>query len=625
MKKLLIIAMLFPWGIVAQNSVTKHHWQQEVDYTMSIDMDVEKFQFIGDQTLVYTNNSLDTLHRVYYHLYFNAFQPGSAMDARLQTIADPDRRMVKTFRSPNAVVHESRIQKLTPDQIGYLKINRMQQEGKNLNTKVVGTILEVDLDKPILPNSSTTLTMNFTGQVPEQIRRSGRNSNEGVALSMTQWYPKICVFDYEGWHADPYIGREFYGNFGKFDVKITIDKNYTIGGTGVLQNKNQIGHGYQDANVVVEHPKRTKKLTWHFVADRVHDFAWAADPNYIHDKLIGEGGVELHFLYKNDPEIIDNWKELPNKTNELLKYFNRHIGTYPYPQYTVAQGGDGGMEYAMCTLITGKRSLPSLVGVTAHELAHIWFQHVLATNELKYEWMDEGFTTYISDLAMDEIMPNKNRKEQQHAFEDSYASYRRMVASGKEQPQTTHADRYELNSVYGASSYSKGAIFLAQLIYIVGQENLDKSIKRFYHDFKFKHPTPNDFKRTVERVTGANLDWYLTDWTQTTNTIDYGIKDISEEGIITIQRIGLMPMPIEVLVEYKDGSEELYYASNTMMRWNKPHTGSLKRIVLEPWDWAIPNLKIETQRQLKDIKKVTIDPSGLLADVNLDNNHYIVQ
>ena len=145
--------------------------------------------------------------------------------------------------------------------------------------------------------------------MPLQIRRSGRVSEEGVALSMTQWYPKLCEYDFEGWHANPYIAREFHGVWGNFDVKITIDKEYTIGGTGYLQNPNEIGHGYQETGVTVTYPKKTKTLTWHFYAPNVHDFAWGADNEFLHDVLIGPNNVALHFLYKNKKENIENWKK----------------------------------------------------------------------------------------------------------------------------------------------------------------------------------------------------------------------------------------------------------------------------------------------------------------------------
>ena len=326
---------------------------------------------------------------------------------------------------------------------------------------------------------------------------------------MTQWYPKLAEYDFEGWHPNPYIAREFHGVWGDFDVKITIDKNYTVGGSGYLQNPEEIGHGYETPGTKVK--TQGKQLTWHFKAPMVHDFAWGADPDYVHDIVKMDNGVILHFLYKDEKELKENWKNLQTKTVEAMEFFNRNVGEYPYKQYSVVQGGDGGMEYAMCTLITGKRSFGSLVGVTVHELGHSWFQHAVATNEAKYEWMDEGFTTFISSLCMNEIMD-----EETNPFSRSYQSYYALIGLGEEAPQP-HADRYHNNRSYGISAYSKGSIFLAQFRYIIGQDKLMETLRKFYNDFKFKHAIPNDIKRTAEKVSGMELDWYLTDWTQTTN------------------------------------------------------------------------------------------------------------
>ena len=277
------------------NNATNGYWQQHADYTMAIDMDVDTYQYKGTQKLVYTNNSPDVLNRVYYHLYFNAFQPGSEMDVRSRTIADPDRRV------------GDRISKLQPNEIGYIKVNSLLQNGTSVSYKTVGTVLEVQLHKPIQPGEKITFNMDFVAQVPVQIRRSGRNNAEGVALSMSQWYPKLAEYDDEGWHADPYIGREFHGVWGNFDVKLTIDKDYVVGGTGYLQG---------------EPTEISDKKTYHFIAPKVHDFTWAADPDYIHDTLQMPNGPTLHFYYKRtlDKVYLDNWKKLPTDTALLMDF-----------------------------------------------------------------------------------------------------------------------------------------------------------------------------------------------------------------------------------------------------------------------------------------------------------------
>ena len=589
------------------------YWQQQVDYTMDVKMDVETYRYSGTQRLIYTNNSPDTLSRVFYHMYFNAFQPGSEMDLRLQAVEDPDGRMTENG--------SSRIATLQPNEIGYLRTASLKQDGAEVVHQLEGTVLVVDLAQPILPGQNTTFEMDFEGQVPVQIRRSGRNNREGVALSMSQWYPKMAEYDFEGWHADPYIAREFHGVWGNFDVKLTLDKDYVVGGTGYLQNPGEIGHGYAGPGADIPAPKG-KTLTWHFKAPMVHDFMWAADPDYVHDTLEMDNGTSLHFFYKNKPEIRENWKQLQPKTAAAMEFFNRNIGPYPYKQYSVVQGGDGGMEYAMSTLITGERQFGSLVGVMVHEMAHSWFQHVLATNESKHEWMDEGFTSFISALCMNEIM----ERDQQNPFEGSYLGYYNLVDSGREQPLSTHADRYSFNSGYGISAYSKGAVFLSQLGYVIGQDNLMKTLRRYFQDFKFKHPTPNDFIRSAEKVSGMELDWYLTDWTRTTNTIDYGIQSVTPDGTktrISLKRSGLMPMPIDLLIVYQDDSRESYYMPLRMMRGEKenPYAG-ISRKVLPDWPWAQQDYSFTVDIPMEEIKAILIDPSGLMADTKTENNFW---
>lgn len=565
------------------SEINNNYWQQHVDYTMEINMDVKKHQYKGKQKLVYTNNSPDVLNRVYYHLFFNAFQPGSEMDVRSLTIKDPSPKI------------GDRISKLQPNEIGYIKVNTLKQNGASIAYNTVGTVLEVTLNKPIQPGEKVTFDMDFDAQVPIQIRRSGRNNKEGVALSMSQWYPKLAEYDDEGWHADPYIGREFHSVWGDFDVKLTIDKDFVVGGTGYLQDKPEVKSG---------------KKTHHFKAPKVHDFTWAADPDFIHDTFQMSNGPLLHFYYKKDleQEYLDNWKKLQSETALLMDFFSTNIGKYPYEQYSVIQGGDGGMEYAMCTLITGKRKYGSLLGVTAHELAHTWFQFLLASNESKHEWMDEGFTSYISELAVNSLRENKKS----NPLYGSYRGYLALANSGVEQPLTTHSDRYKYNQVYSAAAYNKGAVFLAQLGYVIGEENLKKTIKKYFDDFSFKHPKPFDIIRTAERITDFELDWYFIDFAQTTNTIDYGVKAIEGKSI-TIERIGLMPMPIDLSVTYTDGSKEDFYIPLQMMRGEKPTSAT----IISDWAWAMPTYSFDAK---KAVKSVEIDASQMMADVQRENN-----
>lgn len=586
------------------------YWQQKGDYTMDVSLDVKTFQYKGTQELKYTNHSPDTLRSVYYHLFYNAFQPKSEMAIRLKNGKDRNGRFRVNFDT------------LQPQNQGYIKVSNLKQDGALLVPRVSGTILEVPLAKPLLPQQSTTFSLEFNGQVPSMIRRAGKMSKEGVVLSMAQWFPKMAEYDYDGWNAEPYLGREFHGVWGNYDVTITLDKSYTVAASGYLQNKEEVGHGYAES-------KKTKakkgKLRWHFIAPNVHDFTWAADPNYIHDTYPGPNGVSLHFFYKNDPEIIENWKKLQPVTAALMQFYNTTIGPYPYDQYSVVQGGDGGMEYAMLTLITGGRSFDGLVGVTAHELAHSWFQHILATNEMKHEWMDEGFTSYISAYAEAAVLEQPN----DFPIENSYLGYFSLARSGYEQPQMTNANRYAYNAAYERTAYSKGAVFLAQLGYIIGQDKLAKTLREYYREFKFKHPQPNDFRRVAERVSGLHLKWYLTDWTQTTNTIDYSIREVRALGEnqteVVLERIGPMPMPIDLLVNLNEEKQELYYIPLALMRGEKENPYTLDWKLMDDWSWANPIYRFVVDIPKENIQSMIIDPTFFMADIDRENNLYLAE
>ncbi|WPP48580.1 M1 family metallopeptidase [Catalinimonas niigatensis] len=576
---------------------------------MEVDMDVDSHQFEGKQKLVYSNNSSDTLFRVFYHLYFNAFQPGSMMDVRSRTIEDADRRV------------SDRIFYLNNDEIGFQRIQSLKQNGKELSYEMSGTILEVTLDKPILPNGKATFDMEFQGQVPLQVRRSGRDNAEGIAYSMAQWYPKMAEYDYEGWHANPYIGREFHSVWGSYDVKIAIDSSYVIASTGYLQNPEEIGHGYQKEGQSVKRPKG-EKITYHFKADNVHDFVWAADPDYEHTTAQVPGGPTVHFFYQADT-LAKNWEMLPEFTVRAFQYMNENFGKYPYDKYSVIQGGDGGMEYPMATLITGHRSLQSLVGVTVHEMIHSWFQGVLGTNESLYPWMDEGFTSYASNRTMAHLFGGNANDPRIHA--SSYGGYFSLAESGKEEPMTTHSDHYNTNRAYGLAAYSKGAVFLEQLSYIMGRESFQRGMKRYFNEWKFKHPNPTNLKRIMEKESGLELDWYFEYFVNTTHTIDYGVKSVEERGEsthVTLERIDKMPMPLDVLVTYKNGEKELFYIPLRIMRGEKENDLDYSRSLMQDWPWVFPTYLMVVPHALSDIERIEIDPSYRMADIDRSNNVY---
>lgn len=567
-------------------------WQQRVAYQMAIEMDAEANQFSGTQTLKYDNNSPDTLTKVFYHLYFNAFQPGSMMDVRSRTIPDPDKRV------------GSRIFHLQKDEIGYHKIKSLAQDGKAVNYEISGTVMKVILNRPILPNSSTTFDMTFESQVPLQIRRSGRDNKEGIRLSMAQWYPKLAEYDYSGWHAYDYVAREFYSPWGDFDVTINIDQDYVVAASGILANKttkkNRTSHRYK--------------------AENVHDFVWAADPDYVKKVVNVREGLDFELYYQTDT-LENQWIELENYIKRAVPFIEERCGKYPYPVYKVIQGGDGGMEYPMATLVTGHRSIKSLVGVTIHEFIHSWYQMVLGTNESHFYWMDEGFNTYYDDMTTDYLF--NNNYPSSNFMKSSFKYYKTIVTKGLEEPLTTHADHFETNVAYGMASYRKGGLTLLNLEYLLGKETFNTAMLRYYDTWKFKHPNATDFEVIMEKQSDLELTWFFDYWIKTTKTIDYAITDVNskKEGTsVELERVGLMPMPLDLVVQLKGGQVIKYHIPMAMTRGNRLLGENEK--LMTPWNWVNPYYSFDLEVGIADIESIEIDPTQRMSDIDRTNNSY---
>jgi hypothetical protein len=612
-------------------------WQQRVKYNMDVNLDVSTNILKGKQSIEYWNNSPDTLKVIYYHLYWNAFQPQSMMDVRNRELG----RNIRFNRNDWEPKIADKNQKLGPTEMGYQKMINLKMNGRPQKTELHETILKVILDKPILPKTKVLLEADFETQVPVMVRRAGRDNTEGVRFSMSQWYPKLAEYDYEGWHPTPYVGREFYGIWGDFNVNITLDKKYIIGASGYLQNPNEIGYGYEAPGTVVKKPAGNS-LTWKFSAPNVHDFAWAADPEYKHISKKIRDGLTIHAFYKIDPEKLKSlfasfsannkaiyrnssdlfirvyqgeWETVLERAAYALPYMEKKYGRYPYKQYSFIQGGDGGMEYAMATILKGAGD-----GVIYHEWMHSWYQMVLGTNESLNAWMDEGFTQFAEHNILAYIKNDTTGFSQ----ENSYASYFQLVKSGIEEPLTTHADHFESRFGYVTSAYDKGAVFLEQLGYITGEETRDRILLEYFRKWKFRHPGVNDFFRVAEEVSGLQLDWYRLYFVNSTKTIDYGIDSLWQENNklnIRLKNNGRMPMPLDVLLTFKDGSKEMAYIPQYLMFGIKPsEDSSIKRTVFAPWKWTHPYYSFEINRNLVDLKSVEIDPSKRMADTERKNN-----
>lgn len=614
------------------------YWQQKIKYNMNVNVDVQTNRFSGKQIIDYWNQSPDTLKAIYFHLYWNAFQPGSMMDARSRELG---KKALPNGRPDWDNRVRDRIQNLQPSEIGYQRVQSVKINGVAQKLEEYETILKVIPDKVILPGSKTTMEVVFEAQVPVQIRRSGRDNAEGIRYSMSQWYPKVCEYDKEGWHPTPYVAREFYGVWGDYDVNITIDKSYVIAATGYLQNPEQIGYGYEKPGTKVNRGAGNT-LTWKFNAPNVHDFVWAADPEYKHISRTVRDGLVLHAFYAIKPAVLKkqfdafsasqknrygnsadkyieaykaDWEDVLNLAATALPYMDEHYGKYPYKQYSFIMGGDGGMEYPMATLLKGAGE-----DVVVHEWLHSWYQMMMGTNESLYPWMDEGFTSFAESNTLNFVRGGT----EQHPHADAYNGWMSLVKSGLDEPLTTHSDQYNTNYAYSTNAYLKGEVFLEQLGYITGAKVRDRILIEYYNKWRFKHPDVNDFLRVAENVSGLQLDWYRTFFVNTSKTTDYKIDSLWEAGgksLIRLSRVGQMPMPIDCLVTYADGTTEMHYIPLSLMYGAKqPEDPAIPVKTYKAWNWTVPTYIIETGKKLQTIKKVEIDPSQRLADMDRKNN-----
>ncbi|MEO8766010.1 MAG: M1 family metallopeptidase [Ginsengibacter sp.] len=610
MKKL-TLCILFNFSCLIFVFGQPDRWQQRVRYVMDVNLDVVTNKITGRQTITYTNNSPDTLKRIFFHLYWNAFKPNSMMDVNsrstenLVLFKDAAGREAKDFDRR----FRKRVIEMTPEEQGYCRVLKCMLNGQVQQTKLHETILEVDLTRKILPGSSAIFTTEFECQVPKLSRRSGRDNPEGIRYSMGQWYPKVVEYDYEGWHADQYISREFYGVWGDYDVNITLDKNYKVGAGGVLQNARAIGWGYDKEGSPLK-PVSGNERTWKFSAKNVHDFVWSADPGYKHITRKLSNGPLLHFIYKNDDS---GWEATADTCAIIYPFMAKTFGTYPYPSYSFLEGGGGGTEYPMATLMRNY-SLETAI----HEWCHSWYQMMLGTNENLYAWMDEGFADYAEARVLAWL-----HKKDFFASADEYGLYFRLASSSFDEPMSTPANYFNTNYAYNVNAYYKGAVFLRQLGYIVGESNLDKILLEYYRLWRFKHPNPNDFIRVAEKVSDMQLAWYKEYMMLTTKTVNYGIDSLWEEnGVskIRLRRVGQMPLPVDLELTFKDGNKELHYIPLDLMFGNKPAENTETRIVHDEWNWTNTTYIVEFKHPLHDLVLVEIDPTKRMADIDQKNN-----
>lgn len=582
------------------------NWQY-VSYEMNIDFNAREHHFAGYQKVVYGNTSQDTLKNIFYHLFYNAFQPGSAMQNRALNIRDQD-------------VYGLEIKNLKPGEIGYEKIDSVKIDGIIQPFTINRTILKISPLKPIAPKDTITIQLWFKSQVPKAILRTGRDNKEGVQFTMTQWYPKVAAYDRAGWHTDQYIHREFYGPFADFDIAIKINKDFKLAATGILQPAKEINPNRQ----LLSAGDSTKFQLWHFVAKKVHDFAWAADTSYKEITTMPRPGLQFHFYYKPETASVEDWEKMPDDVKGVFEWMEHKVGTYPYPQYSLVQGGTGGTEYPMLSMIMGRRpksnglikSFP-IFTVAIHEIMHNWWYSVVANDENRNPWLDEGFALFFQYEYQDYLNgPDSSKK----SIEESYERLLPPARLHSLEPMTTPSDYYDANWGYTSSAYHKGAIFLNQLRFIIGEDLFWKGIKKYYSDWSFGHPDGDDFIHCMEQSSGIQLKWYLDLWTKTTKYIDYAIDSVKKKGNkteITLLQNGTMPMPLDIKIFLKNGTQVNYNIPLVAMCGSKSEKGL---VIADAWSWTDPKYKLLIPVEYDLIKSIEIDPLHVLFDLNRKNN-----
>lgn len=566
MKFLLSSFFLVAFGF----SFSQNYWQQRVDYRINVRLNDENHTLSANIEFDYQNNSPQTLDKIFVHLWPNAYRNHkTALGKQLYKTGENILRFGKEEDKGNI------------DSLDF-KVNGEKVTWEYDPEHIDIAILK--LTKGLAPGQKITVSTPFKVKIP-----SGKISRLGhidQSYQITQWYPKPAVYDKNGWNAIPYLTQgEFYSEYGSFDVKITLPKNYVIGATGDLQTAEEIEFLSQKAketekkipDFLIEKQGRGGKTafpasdktfkTVHFTQDNVHDFAWFADKRY----AVLKGEVELpHSKRKVTswamfvPHNTIYWQHAIEYLNDGTYYYSLWNGDYPYNQVTAVDGtisAGGGMEYPTITVIGNASSKEELEVVIVHEVGHNWFYGILGSNERCHGWMDEGLNTLNEVRYMQTKYPNNTRFSDMvlngrfHLNDLDHKdmgdiSYRAIALLGTDQPIETHsADFTPAN--YGIIMYQKTGLVFYYLMDYLGEELFDKCMSTYYEEWKFKHPQPEDLRAVVERVSGKKLDWLFDDLIQTTNHIDYKIKNVkvdktNNQTLVTVKNVGQVQGPINV-------------------------------------------------------------------------------
>ncbi len=615
------------------------YWQQDVLYKIKADIDEEKDIISATQTLTYWNNSPDTLDVVYFHLYQNAFQPNSYCDALHRGNGDNPEFGRYEKRGLGTVVESAYLIGFNPE------------KPIDVDLELDNTILKVKLPYPIPPLESVSIKMDFktyfdSGGDIERRMKTFKSYGNNKHYDGVLWYPRICVYDHKfGWHIDQHLGREFYGDFGTFNVELTFANDFIVEATGNLLNKKEVmpdslrqaldivnfkNKEWNSRPSTVIKREKGKRKVWKYYAENVHDFAFTADPNY----RIGEtewNGVKCISMVQE--QHASQWQNAADYTAKVVEVYSNDIGMYAWPKIIVADARDG-MEYPMITLDGGFD--PSYRALLAHEIGHMWFYGMVGNNETYRAALDEGFTQFLTAWSMEKIdgehyvtndskfkYYNKYKKPIKVRDGEVYSYYINDAMKGDDPALNTHSDSFHGAQQYNDSYwqvYNKTATMLYNLQYVLGDELFLKCMKNYFAKWKMAHPYFDDMQKAFIEEAGTDLHWFFDQWLKTNKNVDYAIKKVKNikggEYEITFERLGDMQMPIDFRVISKTGEEDSFYIPNT--EFNKKTNAT----ILPKWyGWDNINRTYTATVNIPDgIKDVVIDPSERLADINMLNN-----
>jgi hypothetical protein len=590
------------------------YWQQRVDYVIRASLDTVSRKVSGHERIGYLNRSPETLHYLWLQLDQNLFTAGS----RGSLLFDQGSR----FGTQGAEGGVTLTQVAEP--ASRAVAGRAAQPAKQLHYLVNGTLMKVDLPRPLPPGGLQVIEIGWSFPFGPNSNRMGVEPIDGSTVyEVAQWYPRLAVYDdVRGWNTEQYLGQgEFYLEYGHFDVSLTVPANMLVAATGTLQNPGEVLTATQrarlararlsDSTIVIQakdeitdaasrphSPKGT--LTWRFTADSVRDFAWAAASHFVWDAARANGGRTLAMSFY-PPSAEPVW----NQSTQFVRFAVESYSSwrpYPYPVAINVNGIEGGMEYPMIVFCHNRTDASALFSVTDHEIGHTWFPMMVGNNERLYAWMDEGFNTFMNYYDWEKKFPGTYNRRGNPRL------YIPLALSGREDPIMTPADR--IRGDLSVTAYTKPGLGLILLRdRIIGRERFDPAFREYIRRWAYKHPTPADFFRTIEDGIGEDLSWFWRSWFYTTERLDLAVDSVSvadSGGVVSrvhIRNAGGMPMPVELDLRMEDGAS--------------------RHLSLPVEIWFGGDRYVVTVGGPKRVVGATIDAQNLFPDVHRENNSWM--